>query len=151
MSISICGINCAECELNGSCGGCADSGGKPFGSECIVAECCKAKGAEGCTSCTECGLRKQLMNEIKALDIPDMGEVAELNTLLGSFINCDYTLPNGQTAKFFDDNSIYLGTQAEKKGSDRCYGLAADEDHLLLCEYGENGTDAEIVVYKRRK
>ncbi len=150
MSISICGINCAECELNSSCGGCAESGGKPFGSSCDVAECCKTKGAESCSACSECGLRAELMTEIKALDIPDMGEITELNTLLGSFINCDYTLPNGQTAKFFDDNGIYLGAQAEKKGSDRCYGVAADKRYILVSEYGEGGKDAEIVVFKRR-
>lgn len=28
--------------------------------------------------------------------------------------------------------------------------LAADESLLLVCEYGEQGEDAEIVVYKRR-
>lgn len=27
----------------------------------------------------------------------------------------------------------------------------ADENYLLVCEYGDGGVDAEIVVYKRRK
>lgn len=29
-------------------------------------------------------------------------------------------------------------------------GLTADENYLLVCEYGENGADAEIVIFKRR-
>ena len=37
-----------------------------------------------------------------------------------------------------------------KPGSDRCYGLIADESFLLVCEYGENGTDAELIAYKKR-
>ena len=36
-----------------------------------------------------------------------------------------------------------------KPNSDRCYGLTADDTHLLVCEYGEGGTDAEIVIYQR--
>lgn len=43
----------------------------------------------------------------------------------------------------------YLGNQLRKKDSDRCYGVIADEHYLLVCEYGENGADAEIVVYKK--
>lgn len=27
--------------------------------------------------------------------------------------------------------------------------LTADEHYLLVCEYGENGSDAEIVAYKK--
>lgn len=43
------------------------------------------------------------------------------------------------------------GQQVCKKNSDRCYGLTADENFLLVCEYGEGGSDPQIVVYKRRK
>ena len=45
-----------------------------------------------------------------------------------------------------------MGNQLCKKdGSGRCYGLTADENYLLVCEYGENGSDPEIVVYRRRR
>jgi len=30
------------------------------------------------------------------------------------------------------------------------YGLVADEDHLLVCEYGEGSSGAEIILYKKR-
>ena len=46
---------------------------------------------------------------------------------------------------------IYLGNQICKQDSGRCYGLAADEDHLLVCEYGDGGADAEIILFRKRK
>lgn len=79
-----------------------------------------------------------------------MAEVTSLNALKGSFVNLTYTLANGQTLKLLDDDKIYLGNQLYKKDNDRCYGLAADENYLSVCEYGENCSDAEIVIYKRR-
>ena len=78
-----------------------------------------------------------------------MAEVTKLYELKGDFINLEYTLPSGQTVKLWDDNKIYYGTELCKKGSTRCYGLTADDSHLLVCEYGDGGADAEIVVYQR--
>ncbi len=64
----------------------------------------------------------------------------------------EYTLPGGQKVKFWEDGRVYLGNQLEKQdGSCRCYGLTADENWLLVCEYGDNGSDPELVVYKRRE
>lgn len=33
---------------------------------------------------------------------------------------------------------------------DRCYGLTADEQYLLVCENDESGEDAPILAFKRR-
>ena len=78
-----------------------------------------------------------------------MREVSELYALKGSFINLEYSFPNGQIVKFWDDNKIYLGNQVHKKGSDRCYGIAADETYLMVSEYGDLGAEAEVIVWKR--
>lgn len=40
--------------------------------------------------------------------------------------------------------------QVEEGNSDRCYGLVADNNYLLVCEYGCNGAEPEIIVYKKR-
>lgn len=80
-----------------------------------------------------------------------MEKVTDLYALVGSYINLEYTLSCGQKVKFWDDSRVYLGNQLAKKNSDRCYGLTADENTLLVCEYGENGTDPEIIVYKKRQ
>ena len=66
-------------------------------------------------------------------------------------MNLEYTLPNGEKIKLLDDTKVYLGYQVEKENSDRCYGFVADNDYLLVCEYGSNGADPEIIVYKKRE
>lgn len=140
---SVCGIDCTKCELNSTCHGCLKTNGRPFGADCVVAVCCQ-KGEHALSE-----LKEKLIAAIRALDIPDMGELTDLNALKGSFINIEYTLPNGQSVKFWDDNKIYLGNQLPKKGSNRCYGIAADEKYLMISEYGDYGSDAEIVIWKR--
>ena len=153
MTGSICGLDCAGCSMKDTCGGCAKTNGQPFGGECVVAACCQSKGHGHCADCSDmpCGLKEQLTAEFNALGIKDMAKVTSLNQLKGSFINLTYTLPNGQTVKLLNDEKIYLGNQICKKDSSRYYGLAADADCLLVCEYGDGGSDAEIIVYKKRK
>ncbi|MEG1835731.1 MAG: DUF3795 domain-containing protein [Oscillospiraceae bacterium] len=150
---SLCGIECGECSLKDTCKGCFATCGKPFGGECMIAKCCKNKGYEYCEECKDkpCGLKKQIISEFNALNIDDMAEVSDLNALKGSFVNLEYSLPSGQSLKFWNDDRIYLGNQICKENSERCYGLTADENYLLVCEYGENGTNAEIIVYQKRR
>ena len=140
---SICGIDCTNCELSGTCNGCAATGGYPFGVECLVAQCCKRGKA------VLYELKEKLIAAFNALNIPDMEEVTELNALKGSFANIEYALPNGQIVKFWDDNKIYLGNQLHKEGSDRYYGIIADEKYLMVSEYSGYGENAEIIVFKR--
>ena len=100
-------------------------------------------------SCGGCALKAPVIAAFNALGIGDMAEVTDLNALQGSYINLTYTLPNGQTVRLLEDGKVYLGNQLHREGTDRCYGLAADETHLLVCEYGDGGADPEIVVYKK--
>lgn len=151
MDFALCGLDCSGCSLKDNCGGCRETNGHPFGGSCMLAQCCENKGCENCGSVFEsqCKLKARLVAEFNALGIEDMETVTDLNALRGAFVNLEYTLPGGQKIKFWNDNRIYLGNQICKKNSDRCYGLTADEHYLLVCEYGENGSDAEIVVYKK--
>lgn len=142
---TICGIDCSGCGMKEICKGCAETNGRPFGGECVAAECYKSGGEACFVTC-----KKQLIEEFNALGIADMPKITELCQLCGSFVNLEYTLPNGEKVKLLEDTKVYLGYQVEKQGSDRCYGLVADQQYLLVCEYGCNGADAEIVVYKRR-
>ena len=71
--------------------------------------------------------------------------------LNGFYVNLEYPLRNGRTVKLLEDKKIYLGSLVEIPGSERCYGVAADDRYLLVCEYGCNGSDPEIVCYKRRE
>ncbi len=111
------------------------------------------QGHGHCGDCSggDCELKEALIAEFNALGIEDIAKVTDLNALKGSYINLEYTLPSGQAAKLLDDEKIYLGNQICKQDSGRCYGLAADEDHLLVCEYGDGGADAEIILFRKRK
>lgn len=154
MMKTVCGLDCGECGLleKGECGGCNQTNGRPFGGSCMLAVCCERKGCENCGRAFEasCKLKEQLIREFNALGIEDMQEVCDLNALHGAYVNLQYTLPGGKQIQIWDDDRIYLGNELCKRNSDRCYGLTADENYLLVCEYGAGGSDAEIVVYKRR-
>lgn len=93
--------------------------------------------------------KEDLIQAFRALGIPELEALTDLCELPGKFVNLEYTLPSGQTVKLLDDEKTYWGSEIHKAGSHRCYGLAADENYLLVCEYGDGGTDAEIVVFRR--
>ena len=80
-----------------------------------------------------------------------MPTLESLNALIGSYVNLEYRLPNGAYVKFLDDNVTYLGNQLECEfGGDRCFGIVANMDFILVCTYEENGENPELVIYKKR-
>ena len=94
--------------------------------------------------------KRAAIAELNALGIPDL-KVESLTPLNGFYVNLEYWLPNGQAVKLLEDSKIYMGSQIERPGQERCYGVVADEKYLLVCEYGCNGADPKIVCYKRRQ
>jgi hypothetical protein len=93
-------------------------------------------------------LKQQLIDEVNALGISNMPKIDNLFVLQGSMINMEYNV-NGNSVRFLDDQAIYWGNQVEK-GDGRCYGIACDEHHIFVSEYGKDGADAEVVLFKRR-
>ena len=56
-----------------------------------------------------------------------------------------------QNFSFAPREATYLGNQLECEfGGDRCFGIAANMDFLLVCTYEEDGKNPETVVYKKR-
>ena len=95
--------------------------------------------------------KKQIINEFNSLQIEGMPKVESLNALFGKYINLEYRLPNGDKVKFLNDNVTYLGNQLECEfGGDRCFGIAAGMDFLLVSSYEENGENPELIIYKKR-
>lgn len=95
--------------------------------------------------------KKKLTEEINALHIEGMPRVERLNALVGKYVNLPYRLPNGADVKFLDDRRTYLGCQLESPlGGDRCFGVLADMDFILVCTYGPDGADPELVLYRKR-
>ena len=148
---SICGANCSNCGYgkNNNCKGCKETKGCPFGKQCFIAKYILTGGKESYEQ-----FKKQLIDEINSLDVPGMPKINELSPLNGEFVNLDYPLPNGKTIQFLDDNDIYLGTQVESEFNDgeiiRCFGILANMDFIIISEYGQNGDNSELVIYKKR-
>ena len=95
--------------------------------------------------------KKKLIEEINALSVEGMPKVEKLNALVGKFVNLAYRLPNGSLVNFLDDRATYLGTQlASEFDGDRCFGVLANMDFILICTYGADGADPELVLYKKR-
>ncbi len=94
--------------------------------------------------------KKQLVDEINALGIAGMPKVETLSALVGEYVNLEYRLPNGIPVKFLNDQTTYLGTQLECEGGERCFGVLANADFILICRYGCGGSDPELLLYKKR-
>lgn len=143
--VSLCGTECCKnCPRLTACGGCREVNGHPFGGVCVAAEWVKAGGLGNLEH-----QKQQLIMEFNSLRIDGL-HVEDLNFLSGCYVNLEYRLSNGLPVKLLEDNKVYLGNQIEIPGSDRCYGIIGDENYLLVCEYGCNGSDPEIVLYRKR-
>lgn len=148
---SICGADCNNCGFgkNNNCRGCAQSKGCPFGKQCFVYKYISGGGADNFAL-----FKKQLTDELNSLNVPGMPKIDELYPINGSYVNLEYPLPNGKTVKLLDDNDIYLGNQVECEFNDgelnKCFGVVAGMDFLLVSEYGENCSSPEIIVYRKR-
>ncbi len=95
--------------------------------------------------------KEQLIREINDLHIEGLPKVEKLNALVGSYVNLEYPLPGGARAKFLDDRTTYLGNQLESEfGGDRCFGVLANMDFILVCTYEKDGVNPELVLYKKR-
>ena len=95
--------------------------------------------------------KEKLIQEINDLHIEGMPKVEKLNALVGRFVNLPYRLPSGAEVKFLDDQVTYLGNQLEPEfGGDRCFGVLAGMDFILVSTYGKDGADPELVLYKKR-
>ena len=95
--------------------------------------------------------KKQLIEEINALHIEGMPKVEKLNALVGRYVNLAYRLPNGANVKFLDDQTTYLGNQLESElGGERCFGVLANMDFIMICTYEAEGANPELVLYKKR-
>ena len=146
---AICDANCKECELfkNNKCYGC--NNGCPFGKKCWIAKYIEVGDQKSFEI-----FKKKLIDDFNALNIEGMPNINDLYSLHGKFVNLEYLLPNGERVKLLNDNEAYLGNQVESMFNNgpfkKYYGLLANMNFILVCEYEENGSNPEVIVYKRR-
>ncbi len=95
--------------------------------------------------------KKKLIAEINDLQVEGMPKLTRLNALVGSYVNLAYPLPSGASVKFLNDQTTYLGNQLESEfGGERCFGVLANMDFILICTYEKDGANPELVLYKKR-
>ena len=95
--------------------------------------------------------KQKLIQEINDLHIDGMPKLEGLNALVGKYVNLEYRLPSGCSVKFLDDQTTYLGNQLEPEcEGGRCFGVLANMDFILICTYGCEGADPELVLFKKR-
>ncbi len=95
--------------------------------------------------------KAKLIEEINALHVEGMPRLEKLNALVGRYVNLEYRLPSGAAVKFLDDGATYLGNQLECEfGGERCFGVLANMDFILIATYGKDGAEPELVLYKKR-
>ena len=95
--------------------------------------------------------KKRLIKEINDLHIEGMPKIEKLNALVGKYVNLEYRLPNGVKTKFLDDRTTYLGNQLESEfGGERCFGVLAHMDFIMISTYEKDGVNPELVLYKKR-
>ena len=95
--------------------------------------------------------KRQLIREINDLSIDGLPRLEKLNALVGKYVNLEYRLPNGSRVKFLDDAKTYLGNQLESEyDGERCFGILANMDFIMICTYDRNGENPELVLYKKR-
>ena len=143
---TLCELDCCDkCELFGkSCRGCAETNGHPCGGSCVAADAILSGGMD-----TYLALKKAIIDEVNTLGIPGL-RIEDLALLIGAYVNLPYPLPSGQSVKLLDDGKVYLGMQIERPGNERCFGVVADDEILLVCEYGENGANPALLLFKKR-
>lgn len=143
---TICGANCDGCTYSENCKGCEQTCGRPFGGTCVAAEYIKVGGREAYTQ-----FKQNLLNEINSLlEANDIPKAEALYELPGAFVNLACPIPNGDAVKFLDDKKIYLGTQIEFADLGVCYGVVADTGFILVCSYSVDGSQPELITYKKR-
>ena len=144
MTSSLCGAKCRECPNEKNCRGCAETGGKPFGGACVAAEYIRLGGIEAYDAFRET-LRGEINALLTACGIPETPALYELS---GGYVNLCYPLPSGESVGFLDESKVYLGCQIEC--GEFCFGAVADAGFILICRYGLNGSDPELICYKKR-
>jgi hypothetical protein len=91
----------------------------------------------------------KIIDRLHNCGIEELKSVALLKELNGDTINLECRWPNGAVGKILDDKKRYYATQVERAGSDRCFGIAADEHQIAVFTYGCGGKDAELVLWIR--
>lgn len=96
-----------------------------------------------------------LIEEINALNtdglIAGLPKVESLHVKIGRDLNFEHRLPSGKVVKFLDDDTTYLCTELPCIFDENtCFCVVANADFILIYTHGENGSNPELLLYKKR-
>ena len=95
--------------------------------------------------------KAKLVQEINDMHIDGMPTLESIHPLNGSFVNIAYRLPNGNYVKFLDNDVTYLGNELPCIYDESiCFGIVCNMEFILICTYGANGNNPELITYKKR-
>ena len=143
MSDTYCGAKCDECNSKNICKGCVNTCGSPFGGRCAAAEYIKKNGLKAYTE-FKAKLKDEINGLLEAERLPAVDDIYEL---AGNLVNLRYTMQNGEKVRFLNDNDVYIGGMVNHGGA--FYGAVTDGNVMILSKF-DNGTDAELLLYKKR-
>lgn len=95
--------------------------------------------------------KSKLVSEInfylKAEKIP---EISELFEIPGEYINLKYPLESGEKTAFLRNDTVFFGNRIEFADLGVCFGAESFAGFILICSCGRDGSDPELILYKRR-
>lgn len=88
-----------------------------------------------------------LINAFNALNVDDMPKLAKLYGHKGSAINAEVVLPNGATAKIFDDNKIYYTAELINEDKRISFFLVTDKAQLVVLK-AKGKERPQVIIWK---
>lgn len=88
-----------------------------------------------------------LINAFNTLKIDDMPELKKLYGHKGSAINAQVVLPNGMTAKIFDDNKIYYTAELINEEKRLSFFLVTDKSQLVVLR-AKGKERPQVIIWK---
>ncbi len=88
-----------------------------------------------------------LINAFNALKVEDMPPLSKLYGHKGSAINAEVVLPNGVTAKIFDDNKIYYTAELINEEKRLSFFLVTDKTQLVVLK-ARGKERPQVIIWK---
>lgn len=132
---------CEKCSLKNSC----FAKGEFVGS--CIAEKYLSMGGNKYYSEFKSKLVSEINFYLKAEKIP---EISELFEIPGEYINLKYPLESGEKTAFLRNDTVFFGNRIEFADLGVCFGAESFAGFILICSCGRDGSDPELILYKRR-
>ncbi len=88
-----------------------------------------------------------LINAFNSLNVTDMPKLEKLYGHKGAAINAEVVLPNGMTAKIFEDNKIYYTAELINEDKRLSFFLVTDKSQLVVLR-AKGKERPQVIIWK---